>query len=215
MKHAAGIMVAVAVVGLGLGAYVSMRRGAAPGAPAQPQAEGPRRASPAVLVDRPLHGIAEQAAANRRSVVEARETGRFPERLSPLVRPKPFDLQAYAADPQAYLDVVEPGRVWQTSDGASGVEALRAAGVAYMVVPPGGSVMLEVDAVPFAPVTFTSLDMGAFDNGLTSITVRADAGGRARVTFTAVAGTIDRVNILAGSPLTVGQARFAVRVKED
>ncbi|MFO0755759.1 MAG: hypothetical protein U0359_04680 [Byssovorax sp.] len=66
-----------------------------------------------------------------------------------------------------------------------------------------------------APVTFTSFDMGAFDNGLASMTVQADAAGAASVAFTATRGTIDSVHVLAGSPMAVGQVQFLVQVTRD
>jgi hypothetical protein len=157
-------------------------------------------------------GAAAQAEANRRSVREARETGRFPERLTATVQPRPFDPRAYAADPQAYLDIVEPGRVWQTADGAPGVKTLAAVGPAFLDVEPGGTVVLEVTGEPFAPVTFTSFDLGAFENGLPSITVGADAAGDARAQLTAIPGTVEAVSIVAGSPLAVGIVRFTVQV---
>lgn len=159
------------------------------------------------------HDKKVRADANARSVVEAAQTGRFPERLSALVPPKPFDINAFEADPQAYLDVVEPGRAFQSADGAVGVKALEAVGVAYQEVDPGGSVKLRVTGEAGAPVTFTSFDMGAFENGLASITVLADASGEAEVTFTATAGTIETVKILAGSPLAVGQVKLMVQVR--
>jgi hypothetical protein len=155
-----------------------------------------------------------QAEANARSVVEAAQSGEHPERLNALVPARPFDRAAFEADPQGYLNVVEPGRVWQTADGAEGVKTLAAVGVAYKEVDPGGSVLLEVEGEAGAPVTFTSLDMGAFENKLASITVRAGGDGVARAVFTATSGTVNMVNILAGSPLAVGQAKFVVRVTE-
>jgi hypothetical protein len=106
MKRTAGIMAAVVV--LGLGVYASVRRGAAPepaphgaGLPASSTAAGTPGGSRgsaeqvayarrvlSARADLPPHGMAAQAEANRRSVVEARETSRFPERLSPMVPPK-------------------------------------------------------------------------------------------------------------------------------
>jgi hypothetical protein len=196
----------------GAAAAVTARGG--PGAAVVARGAPQARGASAVQGGEVMPAVLTQAEANARSVVEAVQTGDHPERLNPLVPARPFDRAAFEADPQAYLDVVEPGRVWQTAGGAPGVKALRPAGVAYTELPPGGTAMLEVDGEPFAPVTFTSFDMGAFDNGLASITVRADQGGRARATFTAIAGTIDLVNILAGSPLAVGQAKLVVRVTE-
>ena len=77
----------------------------------------------------------------------------------------------------------------------------------------GESVYLEVGGVSGMPVTFTSFDLGAFDNDLNSITVRADERGRARVKFTATPGTINDIHILAASPVTSGQMRYLVNVR--
>lgn len=71
---------------------------------------------------------------------------------------------------------------------------------------------LKVKVIPNAPVTFTSFDAGAFENELTSITVMADKTGTARTSFTATGGAVGEVQILAGSPLTAGQAQFLVNV---
>src|SRR5690606_10279160 len=73
-------------------------------------------------------------------------------------------------------------------------------------------VSLRVRAVPGAPVTFTSLDMGAFQNRLASITVRADGEGVAVARFTGTPGTLGLTNVLAASPLTSGQQHFTVSV---
>jgi len=69
-----------------------------------------------------------------------------------------------------------------------------------------------VRATPGAPVTFTSFDLGQFENQLTSITVRADDKGIATARFIGSPGTINDVNILVASPVNSGQAKFAVNV---
>jgi len=128
--------------------------------------------------------------------------------------PKPFDKAAFEANPQAYLDVCEPGRIWQTAAGGPNVKTLDSKGAAFLDCPKNGSVTLTVVGEKLAPVTFTSLDMGAFQNRLTSVTVRADEKGEASAVFTATPGTVAGVNIIAASPLTVGQVNFKVTIKE-
>ncbi len=59
-----------------------------------------------------------------KSVVEALKTGKHPERVSSLITPKPFDQAAYLADSNAYLNVVEPGRIWQVAQPGKGVPRL-------------------------------------------------------------------------------------------
>lgn len=146
--------------------------------------------------------------AQVRSVIAALKDGKHPERLNPLIAPKPFDEAAYKADPQAYLDVAEPGRVFQTKPAAAGVARLESVSPYWQDVKQGESVELAVKALPGAPVTFTSFDCGKFGNGLTTQTVAADAAGVARVRFHGVPGTVLETNILAASPMTSGQARF-------
>ena len=150
--------------------------------------------------------------ANTRSVAEALRTGENPERLSALVPPTPFDPEAYEADPQAYLDVVEPGRVWQSLDPGPDVPRLRRATPPITEIVQGESVALRAKAPPGTPVTFTSFDLGAFQNRLTSITVAADEEGVAMATFTGTSGTLFDVNVLAASPAASGQLRFVVTV---
>ena len=76
----------------------------------------------------------------------------------------------------------------------------------------GQSIPLRVRATPGAPVTFTSFDLGQFENQLTSITVQADKQGIATARFVGSSGTINDVNILVASPVNSGQAKFAVNV---
>lgn len=146
------------------------------------------------------------------SVVEAIETGRHPERLSALIAPAPFDAAAFRADPEAYLNVSEPGRVFQTAQPGPGVPRLAALVPRVADAEQGQPVTLRVQAVAAAPVTFTSFDLGAFENQLTSITVQADAEGVAEAVFTGTPGTYNAANILAASPMTAGQLRFIVNV---
>jgi hypothetical protein len=146
------------------------------------------------------------------SVVDAARSGTHPERLSPLIAPAPYDHQRFLANPQAYLDVVEPGRVFQSAAPGENVPQLEVVGEAYASIPQGSSVTLQVRSAPQAPVTFTSFECGAFSNHLTSITVQADAEGVARAVFTGTPGTLNDVAILAGSPLASGQANLCVNV---
>jgi hypothetical protein len=150
--------------------------------------------------------------ANLRSVAAAAKAGTNPERLTPLIAPEPFDAQRFAADPQAYLDLVEPGRAFQSAAPGVDVPTLELVGEAIPTMVQGGSTELRVRGAPAAPVTFTSFSCGAFANHLTSITVRADASGAASTTFTAPPGTLNDVSILAGSPLASGQVNFCVTV---
>ncbi len=186
--------------------------GSVPGMPHRAtRPRGGPRLDPATRV----HAPSAQAEANLRSVVEAAQTGLHPERLSPLIPPAPFDPEAFVRDPQAYLDIVEPGRVFQSADEEDALTSLEPEGPVHLETVPRGSVRLSVKGEPLSPVTFTSFDRGAFENDLGSITVLTDATGAASVRFIATVGTIDDVNILSASPLTVGQVAFRVTVNPE
>jgi len=149
------------------------------------------------------------------SVVEAIRQNRNPERISALIQPKAFDARAYAENPEAYLNVVEPGRVFQPAQPKEGVPRIRSLSPRLQRVEQGNRVVLRVQAPAAMPVTFTSFDLGRFaENKLTSITVAANARGVAEVNFEATAGTIEDVNILAASPSASGQVKFVVNVSK-
>ena len=164
-----------------------------------------------VRKDRPLDPAANEHV---KSVVDAAHSGRNPERLSPLIAPHRFDLKAYQKDSHAYVSVIEPGRVWDTADEGPGVKPIGLKGPALQHCPALGSVSFTAVVAAGAPVTFTTLDGGAFQNGLTTITLQADAKGEATATFTATEGTIGTVNMLAACPLTTGQIGPMVLVEE-
>ena len=162
-----------------------------------------------VGVTQPVQGDANPQAA---SVMQALQDGRHPERLSLMIPPKPFDPAAYARDPQAYLDVVEPGRVFQSAQPAAGVPRLAPVGATAAQVHTGASTSLRVRTAPGAPVSWVALDLGSFPNQLNAITVQADRDGVAEVAFTATPGASHTLQVLAGSPLASGQVRFVVDV---
>lgn len=146
------------------------------------------------------------------SVGEAVLKGGHPERLSPLIVPAKFDPQAYRADPQKYLNTVEPGRIWQPAQPGPDVPRVEAASKGRTEVLQGEWVTLKVKAIPDAPVTFSSFDLGAFSNQLTSVTVAADKDGVASAQFVGTPGTYNEVRIMAASPVTSGQVNFEVTV---
>jgi hypothetical protein len=147
------------------------------------------------------------------SVVEAAKTKSHPERLSYMVMPKKFDKAAYDANPTAYLNTVEPGRVRQMLDQGKGVPYLQEHGSTSFTIKPGASAGLSVVAIPNAPVTYVSFDGGSFENRMNCITVKADAEGVATANFIATKSVTGDVNILAASPLTSDQISFYVRVQ--
>jgi hypothetical protein len=158
--------------------------------------------------------LAPDLNASVANAVEALQSANqdMPERLSAIIQPAAFDLLQYQRNKQAYLEVSEPGRVWQTAQPGEGVPVLAALGSTQHRMRQGETIRLRVESAPESPVTFTSFDLGAFSNGLTSITVEADADGLAVAAFTAPPGTAYLVDLLAGSPLASGQVDFRVLV---
>jgi hypothetical protein len=145
-----------------------------------------------------------------KSVAEALRTGTHPERLSPLIPARKFDRAAFLANPDDYLSVAEPGRVFQAAPAGAGVPALVALTPRRVNVDQGSAVTLSVQAEAGMPVTFTSFDGGLFGNGFVSQTVLASADGKVSVSFRGVEGTIANSQVLASSPTCSGQARFTV-----
>ncbi len=152
--------------------------------------------------------------ANVKNTIEAIETGTHPERLTPVILPKKFDLAAYKANPQAYLDVVEPGRVFQSAQPGRGVPTIGSGSSMFQTLKQGEAVRLRVLTEPGAPVSWTSFDLGAFDNHLPLITKAANEEGWAEATFTATTGTTGTVNILAASPVASGRVEYVVTIQE-
>lgn len=139
------------------------------------------------------------------------QTGKS-ERLSLLLEPRPFNIREYTDNPQSYLGVFEPGRAWQTAQPGPGVPVLTPLTPPRQTLVQGETVRLRVRTLAGFPVTFTSLDLGMFDNQLPSVSVAADASGEAVALFTASPGTAGRINILAASPGASEQARFQLIV---
>ena len=143
------------------------------------------------------------------SMIAALRDGNHPERLNPLVAPAAFDAVAYKSNPSAYLDIAEPGRVFQRlPDSATNAPFIQPVSPFSQDVPQGGKVAVSVKAAPGYPVTFTSFDDGAFSNGLTTMTVEADSSGLASVDFLGMPGTVLISNVLASSPMARGQVKF-------
>ena len=148
-------------------------------APGTPPATGPGPVNEKGAVDygttQPVRPDANPQAA---SVGEALKNRNHPERLSPIITPAPFDLAAYQRNPQAYLNVIEPGRVFQVAQPGPEVPRIAPLSPLAVAIPQGSSTPLQVRVPPGMPVTFTSFDLGRFaENQLTSITVAANDQG--------------------------------------
>lgn len=150
------------------------------------------------------------------SVVEALNSGKHPERLSPLIRPAAFDQESWQTNKdykQKYLNTAEFGRVFQSLNPALGTPKTKRVTPYYQQVAQGEKITLAVKTAADMPVTFTSFDLGKFSNGLTTQTVVANNSGYAEVEFHGMSGTIADVNILASSPAASGQVKFLVYTK--
>jgi len=217
------VISAAALAALGFAGWLAFRSGAETSVsttdPAQPAprsvaaaTSAPSAPAPGTTTPSVAPSVRPDLNANVASVAEAARTGKFPERLSPMIAPKPFDAAAFSANPQSYLKVVEPGRVFQTAAPGINVPVLRSKGTASFEIATGSSCTLATITAPHAPVTFVTLDLGTFPNSLTAITVQANAEGEASTVYTASGGVIADVQVMAGSPMASGQVKFHVFV---
>lgn len=165
---------------------------------------------PGLLNGIPVAQVDFQAQAE--SIVEAVRTGGHPERLTVMITPKKFEIASYRRDPGNYLNVIEPGRVNQPAEPGAGVPDLMPVGPDGFSVPELGSVTIAFRTAPRAPLSLTSLDMGAFANGQSAITVQADDEGIAQAVFTATRGTVADCRILVASPMAAYQRSVMVSV---
>ena len=92
---------------------------------------------------------------------------------------------------------IEPtgaGRAWQSKPPGPDVKSIGT-NKEFHQIKEKEAVRLEVLAEPNFPVSFTSTDLGAFENDLATITVVANESGWAQASFTATAGTAGPVNV--------------------
>ncbi|WP_037254229.1 hypothetical protein [Rhodopirellula europaea] len=144
------------------------------------------------------------------SVHEAMVSEGLEQQLSPLKQPVAFDRKSYESNREEYLSLHEPGRAFQSAQPGPGVPVLKSPGQSDHVLRQGESVRLQAQTEPQMPVTFTSFDIGLFENGLTSITVAADGSGIAEASYLAAPGKIGEVNILAASPVAAEQVKYQI-----
>ena len=166
-------------------------------------------------------GVAVDANPQVAAVVEAiKNRDKDPEKYASAVsifgKPSSFNLKRYRSDKdyrKQYLTTVEPSRVFSPAQPGKDVVRIQSLSPREQDIVQGERLKLRVAGVPDSPISFTSMDLGRFvGNELTSITVNADSRGVAEVEFTAPPGTIERVNIMAASPVASGQVRLVVNV---
>jgi hypothetical protein len=212
----------VAIIGISGGLCACASRPATTAAPTAPSTAAEARpahsnpgtqtqtgGSPPAIPVVPIH-----AEAQRASIREAVATHQHPERLSLLAPATPWNSAMYQAHPEQYLDVIEPGRALAPALPGPGIPQLQILGGWHQLVDALGTIPLTAQAAPWAPLTFTSLDRGLFQNGLTSISVQADASGVASASFTATAGTVADVRIIVASPMASGRGRWVISIIE-
>ena len=119
---------------------------------------------------------------------------------------EPYCAKTFTKDPESYLEQAVPARASAPGAPGTGLPPLRVDGPGLRRLAREGSTTLTVHCAPHAPCSFYSPAMLVFDNKLPSITVQADAEGRATVTVTAPAGVSGDAQILIASPGAEGQA---------
>ena len=150
------------------------------------------------------------------SVVEARKTGKYPERLSSSILPKAFDYQAWENDNQyreKYIYTIEPARWKQLAEPSPDNQELQKTQLEKNELKTGDTLELSAIGLPHTPISFYSPNGGIFtESKFNSITVLADNSGAARVTWYAPPGTLGHAVVLAGSPYTVNNIRYTFNV---
>lgn len=155
------------------------------------------------------------ASVYRRIVNRKADPQAYGRAVSVAARPEPFDAHRYQEDENyrsAYLNNPEPGRVFAPAAPGPGVPVIMRASPHFQEARQDEVVSLRVRSGPGRPVTFTSFDLGRFQNDSTSVTVQADGRGVAEARFVASSGTAGEVNIMAAGPMSSGQVRFVVHV---
>ena len=152
-----------------------------------------------------------------RSIREAHETKKYPERLSVLVEPSPFELESWNNDKDyrfKYIHTIEPGRVhFHMAKASKDTPVIKALSPSSKTIEVNGRTELQVKASPNSPVTFHAFDGGIFiESRLSTITVEANSQGIATVNWYATPGTLNLSTIIASSPLSSGQQRFLINV---
>lgn len=157
-----------------------------------------------------------QVAAVAKVILNRKEDPKkYASAVSVLGKPTVFEADRYRDDNQyrkKYLETVEPSRAFNPAQPGDGVARLGSLSPREQDLVQGEKVFLRISAAPKSPVSFTTTDLGFFDNQLTSITVESDESGVAEVSFLATTGVIGRSNVIVASPQSSGQVRFAVNV---
>jgi hypothetical protein len=157
--------------------------------------------------------IAHEAHPQAAAAYRALQSGsRDHALLSVLAEPTPYPAQGTPTERDAWFARAEPARAFRPAEPGEGVPRLEQLSPYAVTIPQGGSTELRVKTTPGGPVTWSSMDLGAFENQLPCITVQADAEGIARAIFTAPPGTLHETDIQAASPTASGTLRWVITV---
>lgn len=181
---------------------------------------GPQR-DPRGFSDRPIFNIGQSPLINTRenvytrSVLEAATdpTGELAYRLTPFVPAPKFNREEYLKNPDAYLNEVVPGRVFDVLPYSEDNPRIQRASDSHQTVLQGESVILRAETEPAMPVSFYSTRLGRFNGGLSTITVAANEDGIAEVSFETTGGMFGEAEIVATSPVRSGKLRYFVDVR--
>ncbi|MEM6472465.1 MAG: hypothetical protein AAF802_23085 [Planctomycetota bacterium] len=185
----------------------SSERYSAPRATGTLEGEAPNKDVPD-LVDRLDPASSPQVA----EVFDAIQSGESPELTGPMMQAPAFDLDTYRQNPEAYLSRVVPGRVFHSAQPSEETPRLETQSEFRHAMRKGESIRLRLLTEPTMPVSFMTMDLGTFSNGLTAITVSANEEGVAEAIFTASAGSSRKTKILAASPVTSGRVRYDITI---
>ena len=126
-----------------------------------------------------------------------------------------FNSQRYQKKSAYYLDTIEPGRCFEAAQAAPNVAKLGRIGFTSIQATQNKTVTLQAQTQESQPVSFTAFDGGHFQNGLSSITLKADISGIATAEYTPTAGVINQSRIQAASPVNSGTLKWTVFVRLD
>ncbi len=158
--------------------------------------------------------VNRNANANTKSLAKTEDNPELAKNRSMLQVPEPFDREAYLKNPQAYIDEVVAGRIWQPAKPSKKTATIQRVGKYRHQLVQGETVTLRVNVESGMPVHFASERLGQFENQLPTITVRADKNGRATTRFTASGGTRDFIDLVASSPVHSGYARWLIEISQ-
>lgn len=137
---------------------------------------------------------------------------RNPAAVSALFAPEKFDAKVFEQDTDKWLSQVRPGRAFQPAQPGPDIDPIKSNTGSFQRVVQGEKVVLEVVAKPGAPVTFYTPQVGTFPNELTTQSVQANEKGIAQTTYTATAGTMGLIDIVAASPVNSGLLKYKIHV---